>query len=173
MDTMQAVALEVEEEEPALSIFGAVLAMLIISLVVAAGSDFLCDSIEDVSQSLGLSRSFIGMIILPVAGNACEHLTAVMVAVKNKMNLALAVAVGSSIQIAIFVIPFCVTFAWAVGSDFSLDFGVFGVAVTTLAVILAAMVTSDGSSNWLLGLCLILTYCLIGVCYFCRTDPED
>ena len=47
------------------------------------------------------------------------------------------------------------------------------VAVTTLAVILAAMVTSDGSSNWLLGLCLILTYCLIGVCYFCRTDPED
>ena len=173
MDTVQAVALEGEEEEPALSIFGAVLAMLIISLVVAAGSDFLCDSIEDVSQSLGLSRSFIGMIILPVAGNACEHLTAVMVAVKNKMNLALAVAVGSSIQIAIFVIPFCVTFAWAVGSDFSLDFGVFGVAVTTLAVILAAMVTSDGSSNWLLGLCLILTYCLIGVCYFCRTDPED
>lgn len=77
----------------------AVILMTAITLVVSVCSEFLTGSIESVTESTGLSQSFLGIIVLPIAGNACEHLTAVMVATKNKMDLAIGVALGSSIQV--------------------------------------------------------------------------
>lgn len=77
-------------------------------------------SIEGMAKGSGLPTSFLSIVLLPLAGNAVEHITAVMVAMKNKMDLALAIAIGSSIQIAIFVLPTCVVFAWSMGNKFSL-----------------------------------------------------
>ena len=126
---------------------------------------FLTGAIEAVSAKSGLNQTFLGLIVLPIAGNACEHITAVFVAMKDKMDLAIGVALGSSIQIAIFVIPFMVIVAWCMGLPFYLDFEPFATMVLTLAVIHTFFVSSDGNSNWLLGVLLVATYILIGLLY--------
>lgn len=126
---------------------------------------FLTGAIEAVSAKSGLNQTFLGLIILPIAGNACEHITAVFVAMKDKMDLAIGVALGSSIQIAIFVIPFMVITAWCMGLPFYLNFEPFATMVLTLAVIHAFFVSSDGNSNWLLGVLLVATYILIALLY--------
>lgn len=126
---------------------------------------FLTGAIEAVSAKSGLNQTFLGLIVLPIAGNACEHITAVFVAMKDKMDLAIGVALGSSIQIAIFVIPFMVIVAWCMGLPFYLNFEPFATMVLTLAVIHAFFVSSDGNSNWLLGVLLVATYILIGLLY--------
>ncbi|KAL3154685.1 hypothetical protein ABBQ38_011234 [Trebouxia sp. C0009 RCD-2024] len=153
------------EEAPALSLFGALSLLTVITLIVATNSEFLTGAIEAVSAKSGLNQTFLGLIILPIAGNACEHITAVFVAMKDKMDLAIGVALGSSIQIAIFVIPFMVITAWCMGLPFYLDFEPFATMVLTLAVIHAFFVSSDGNSNWLLGVLLVATYILIALLY--------
>lgn len=161
---------EEEEEEAQLSFPAAMLGLAVITVVVAFCSEFLTASIQDLSKSSGLSRSFIGIILLPIAGNACEHITAVMVAVKDKMDLAIAVAIGSSIQIAIFVVPFVVLVGWAIGHNFTLDFDPFAAIVVTLSVIIANFCSSEGRSNWLTGLLLLVTYLLIATTYLFKQD---
>lgn len=127
---------------------------------------FLTGAIEAVSAESGLNQTFLGLIVLPIAGNACEHITAVFVAMKDKMDLAIGVALGSSIQIAIFVIPFMVIVAWILHLPFYLTyFEPFITIVLTLSVIHAFFVSSDGNSNWLLGVLLIATYVLIALLY--------
>ena len=126
---------------------------------------FLTGAIEAVSKESGLNQTFLGLIVLPIAGNACEHITAVFVAMKDKMDLAIGVALGSSIQIAIFVIPFMVIVAWILHLPFYLDFEPFATMVLTLAVIHAFFVSSDGNSNWLLGVLLVATYTLVALLY--------
>lgn len=161
---------EEEEDEAQLSFPTALLALTTITIIVACCSEFLTGSIEDLSKSSGLSRSFIGIILLPIAGNACEHITAVMVAVKDKMDLAIAVAIGSSIQIAIFVVPFVVLVGWAIGHNFTLDFDPFAAIVVTLSVIIANFCSSEGRSTWLTGLLLLFTYLLIATTYLFKQD---
>lgn len=127
---------------------------------------FLTGAIEAVSAKSGLNQMFLGLIVLPIAGNACEHITAVFVAMKDKMDLAIGVALGSSIQIAIFVIPFMVIVAWILHLPFYLTyFEPFITTMLTLSVIHAFFVSSDGNSNWLLGVLLIATYVLIALLY--------
>lgn len=81
------------------------------------------------AEGSGLSAQFLSLVLLPLAGNAVEHITAVMVAIKNKMDLALAIAIGSSIQIAIFVLPTCVLFAWSIDNPFSLQLDPLGTHI--------------------------------------------
>lgn len=161
-------AADEDAQEPALSLFGSLLGLSIITIVVATCSEFLTGSIEAFSETTGIGQAFLGMIVLPIAGNACEHITAVIVAMKNKMDLALGVAVGSSTQIALFAIPFVVLVGWATGHPFSLDFDPFATVVLTVSVILANFITSNASSNWLLGMQLIATYTLISVAFIYR-----
>jgi len=156
------------EAEPELSIGASVGALTFITLVVAVCSELLTGSIESVCTSTGLSQAFLGIIVLPIAGNACEHITAVIVAVKNKMDLAIGVALGSSIQIAIFALPFTVLVGWATGHPFSLDLDPFICLCLTIAVIHANFVTADSNSHWLMGVELIATYVLIAVAFFFR-----
>lgn len=155
-----------QEETSSLSLSGALAMLTVITILVAFASEFLTGSIEEVSEGSGISKSFLGLIVLPIAGNACEHITAVFVAAKNKMDLAIGVALGSSIQIAIFVLPFVVLAGWATGNHFSLALDPLSVIILTLSVIHATFVSSDGNSNWLLGVQLIGTYILIGILYF-------
>jgi Ca2+:H+ antiporter len=157
-------------EVPSLSLAGAVSMLTAITVIVAFNSEFLTASIEEVSDRSGIGRPFLGLIVLPIAGNACEHITAVFVAAKDKMDLAIGVALGSSIQIAIFVLPTVVLAGWATGKTFTLDLDPLSAVILTLSVIHANFVSSDGSSNWLLGLQLVGTYVLISLLYFFRSS---
>ena len=107
------------------------------------------DSINDLTERGGLSKTFVGLILLPIVGNAAEHATAVTVAVKDKMDLAIGVAVGSSMQIALLIIPFVVVLGWILGNnEMNLDFDGFQIAVLFVAVLLVNYLIQDGKSHW-------------------------
>lgn len=156
---------ETYDISPVLSLPGAITGLSCVTIAVAACSEYLTGAIEQVSETTHINKSFLGLVLLPIAGNAAEHFTAVFLATKNKMDAAIAIAVGSSIQIAVFVLPVTVLVGWAIGMPLTLNFDPFAVIIMTLSVMLAYFVTSDGKSNWLLGLQLLLTYLLISSVY--------
>eukprot|EP00930_Biecheleria_cincta_P016165 TRINITY_DN13249_c0_g2_i1.p1 TRINITY_DN13249_c0_g2~~TRINITY_DN13249_c0_g2_i1.p1 ORF type:complete len:449 (+),score=70.60 TRINITY_DN13249_c0_g2_i1:25-1347(+) len=158
---------EEEEEAPTMSACSAVIILLGATCCVAANSEFLVDSIEAVSEDYGLPQAFIGVILLPIVGNAAEHATAVTVAAKGKMDLAIGVAIGSSTQIALLVVPFSVMVGWAVDVPMTLDFRSFDTAVLILSVIVTFSTVQDGKSNWLEGAILVAIYILISIiCWY-------
>lgn len=152
-----------EEEENDMSASVSVALLASSTLVVAACSECLVDSIEDVSENYGLPKAFIGVILLPIVGNACEHSTAVTAAYKGMMDLALGVAVGSSTQIALFVVPVAVIFGWVYDQPMTLNFRQFDSCCMMLAVFLTSQVLQHGNANWLHGVMLMTTYLLIAI----------
>jgi Ca2+:H+ antiporter len=140
--------------------------LLLVTLAVAVESEFLVDSLEEATKSLGLTALFTGVIILPIIGNAAEHSTAVLVALKNKMDLAVSVAVGSSLQIALFVAPVLVIAGWIIGQPMDLDFNPFELVAVAIAVFLANSISTDGNSNWLEGVLLLATYTVLGLAFY-------
>jgi Ca2+:H+ antiporter len=136
------------------------------TLVVAVESEFLVGTLEVASKQLGLSELFTGVIILPVIGNAAEHATAVTVALKNKMDLSLTVAVGSSMQIALFVGPLLVIIGALMGQPMDLDFNNFELLSVLVAVLVANSISADGKSNWLEGTLLLATYVVISLSFY-------
>lgn len=156
-------------EEPALTLTAAILWLGGITVLVAILSEYLTGSIEEVSSAWNLSRSFLGFIVLPIAGNACEHITAVFVAAKNKMDLSLGVAIGSSVQIGLFAIPFVTIVGWILGHPFSLGFDPFAALVLLLSVMHGVHMINDAESHWLEGLQLIVTYFIVAVAYALST----
>mmetsp|Transcript_75407 Transcript_75407/g.245277 ORF Transcript_75407/g.245277 Transcript_75407/m.245277 type:complete len:411 (-) Transcript_75407:94-1326(-) len=162
-----------EDEQATMSAFTSTLVLFGATCVVAVCSEYLVDSIEGVSEEYGLPKAFIGVILLPIVGNAAEHATAVTAAAKGKMNLALGVAIGSSTQIALFVVPFSVVVGWMYDVPMSLDFRVFDSTVLILSVFITSIVLHDGASNWLEGAMLVATYILIAIiCWFIPEDPD-
>merc|ERR1712046_335643 len=142
------------------------------TILTACCSEFLIGAIEGTIQSWGISKEFIGIIILPIIGNAAEHYTAIIVAGKNKMDLSLAVAVGSSCQMSLLVTPFTVMAGWAFGKDMTLDFHPFRVTVLLLSVLIAANILRDGHCNWLEGSMLCTAYVVIAGIYFFEKVPK-
>jgi hypothetical protein len=119
------------------------------TVVVALCAEFMVDSIDAITKNGGISKTFVGLILLPIVGNAAEHATAVTVAVKDKMDLAIGVAVGSSMQIALLVLPFTVVLGWIMGKDnMNLNFDGFQIAVLFVAVLLVNYLIQDGKSHW-------------------------
>lgn len=151
-------------KEPNLALWVGVL--LAATLVVAVESEWLVGSLEVATAQLGLSKLFTGVILLPIIGNAAEHATAVTVALKNKMDLSLSVAVGSSMQIALFVAPVLVIAGWLMGQPMDLDFNNFELIAVAVSILIANSISSDGSSNWLEGTLLLATYTIIGLAFF-------
>lgn len=135
------------------------------TVLVAAMSELLVGSIEPMTQQLHLSKYFVGLIILPIIGNAAEHSTAVLMAMKNKMDVAIEIAIGSSLQIILFVAPVLVLISFFF-KPMSLIFGVYEIVSLIVAVLIANKVCSDGESNWLEGLQLISVYLILAVTYF-------
>mmetsp|Transcript_60148 Transcript_60148/g.127415 ORF Transcript_60148/g.127415 Transcript_60148/m.127415 type:complete len:478 (-) Transcript_60148:254-1687(-) len=152
-----------EAHEENLSPTLSIILLFCCTLVVAACSDSLVDSIEDVSTNYGLPKAFIGTILLPIVGNAAEHATAVTCAYKGMMDLALGVAVGSCTQIALFVVPCAVMFGWVFDQPMNLAFRNFDTACQMLSVFLVSQVLQHGNTNWLHGAMLMTTYSLIAV----------
>jgi len=140
--------------------------LLVVTLAVAVESELLVGSLEAATESLGLSPLFTGVILLPIIGNAAEHATAVTVALKNKMDLSVSVAVGSSLQIALFVAPVLVIAGWIIGQPMDLNFNPFELVAVSVAVLIANSISSDGNSNWLEGSLLLATYAVLGIAFF-------
>ncbi len=153
-----------EEHEVNLGLWIGVL--LGVTLLVAAESELLVESLEEATSTLGLSALFTGVIVLPIIGNAAEHATAVTVAIKNKMDLSVSVAVGSSMQIALFVAPVLVIAGWFVGQPMDLDFNPFELVAVAVSVLIANSISSDGESNWLEGSLLLATYAVVALAFF-------
>jgi Ca2+:H+ antiporter len=127
---------ECEEEEPQiLTPWAAGAALILITMVVAVCAEYLVDSIDSIVETAHISKTFIGLILLPIVGNAAEHVTAVVVSYKNKMDLAIGVAIGSSMQIALGVTPFLVILGWCMGQDMTLKFETFETVVFFVAVL--------------------------------------
>lgn len=162
-----------EPEEPQLSIMVAVATLAISTVLVALNAEYLVDSINAITCGGGISKNFVGLILLPIVGNAAEHATAVTVAVKDKMDLAIGVAVGSSMQIALLVLPFVVVLGWIIGKDdMTLFFDGFQIAVLFVAVLLVNYLIADGKSHWLEGVLLMILYIIIAVAaWFYPTAP--
>ncbi|KAF2772879.1 Calcium/proton exchanger [Teratosphaeria nubilosa] len=155
-----------EEETPQLTIMGALLTLGGSTVLVAFCAEFMVSGIDALTSSGNVSDEFVGLILLPIVGNAAEHATAVTVAIKDKMDLAIGVAVGSSLQIALLVLPIMVMLNWwGLGSpaDLSLSFDGFQVSVLFIAVIVVNYVIQDGKSHWLEGVMLQITYLIIAV----------
>jgi len=136
------------------------------TILVAVESEFLVDSLEVATSQLGLTALFTGVILVPIIGNAAEHATAVTVAMKNKMDLSLSVAVGSSLQIALFVAPVLVLVGWFFGQPMDLDFNPFELVAVAVSVLIANSISSDGRSNWLEGTLLLATYTVLGLAFY-------
>jgi Ca2+:H+ antiporter len=143
----------------------------IIVLIAAAGtigvlSEFLVGSTEEAVKELGLSQVFVGLILIPIIGNAAEHSSAVMMAMKNRMDLAVSIAVGSAIQVALLVAPLLVLLGVVLNKPMDLSFTVMEVASVAVAVGIASSVMQDSESNWLEGAFLLIAYAVIGVAFF-------
>ncbi|KIW13674.1 calcium/proton exchanger [Exophiala spinifera] len=153
-----------EPEEPNLSVWVAIATLAASTVLVALNAEYLVDSINDITCGGGVNKNFVGLILLPIVGNAAEHATAVTVAVKDKMDLAIGVAVGSSLQIALLVLPFVVVLGWIIGKDdMTLFFDGFQIAVLFVAVLLVNYLIADGKSHWLEGVLLMILYVIIAV----------
>ncbi len=160
------VALEEEEENHAVNVGLWVTVLLLATLAVAVESELLVGTLEEATEKLGLTELFTGVILLPIVGNAAEHATAVTVAIKNKMELSVSVAVGSSMQIALFVAPFVVVLGWLIGQPMDLNFNLFELLAVGISVIIANSISADGRSNWLEGLLLLATYLILGFSFY-------
>lgn len=124
------------EEEVTLNPWAAGTALVVITVIVAICAEFLVGSINTIVETAHISKTFIGLILLPIVGNAAEHVTAVVVAYKDKMDLAIGVAIGSSMQIALLVTPFLVILGWIIGEDMTLHFKSFETVVFFLSVLI-------------------------------------
>jgi Ca2+:H+ antiporter len=140
--------------------------LVVATILVAWMAEVLVHSIDAAATELKMPALFIGVILLPFFGNAAEHFTAVLVAGKDKMDLSLAIAIGSSVQIAVFVAPLMVIFAWAMGVNLSLEFGPLETVATFLSVLVVNSILNDGTTNWLEGSMLLACYAILGLSFW-------
>jgi Ca2+:H+ antiporter len=129
-------------------------------------AEFLVGSIEATQKALGLTETFVGIIIVAIIGNAAEHTTAVLAARKNKMVLSLSIALGSSLQVALFVAPVLVLSSYAFGKPMDLQFTLPELFAVIASVYIAAQISGDGESNWLEGVQLLAAYLILAVLFF-------
>jgi Ca2+:H+ antiporter len=141
------------------------------TVLVAFASEFLVGSVEAARESLGLTETFVGVIVVATVGNAAEHSTAVKVALKNKLDLSLGIAVGSSLQIALFVTPVLVFASYLLGQPMNLEFSLPEIAAVVLAVWIAGQISGDGECNWFEGVQLLSVYLIIAVLFYFLPEP--
>ena len=156
----------VHHEEPQMDQKDAIILLVLATILVSWMAEVLVHSVESAAEQYHLPYIFIGVILLPLFGNAAEHFTAVSVAAKNKMDLSFAISIGSSTQIAVFVAPLMIMIAWMWGVPLTFEFGILETIAVFLAVSIANLIAADGKSNWLEGLMLLSTYAVLGLAFF-------
>jgi Ca2+:H+ antiporter len=155
-----------EPEGPPWSIGRAVATLVVAAALVAVVAEFLVGAVESAGQALGLGDVFMGVVVLALVGNAAENSTAVQVAMRNQMDLALAIAVGSSMQIAIFVAPLLVFAGHLMGQPLGLEFTVLEIAAVMLSVVTVTLLIRDGRTNWFEGLQLLAVYAILALAFY-------
>jgi len=161
---------EAPKEPEILTPIPAAIALILITVCVAVCAEYLVGSIDAIVESAHISKTFVGLILLPIVGNAAEHVTACVVAYKNKMDLAIGVAIGSSMQIALFVTPFLVILGWIMGQPMTLHFQLFETVVFFLSVLVVNYLIQDGKSNYLEGAMCLGTYIIIALAFYVYPD---
>ncbi|MEK7834253.1 MAG: calcium/proton exchanger [Acidobacteriota bacterium] len=140
--------------------------LLAATILVAVMSEFLVGAVEEASHKLGMTQVFVGVILVAIIGNAAEHSTAILVAMKNKMDLALNIAIGSSMQVALFVAPALVFASYIFGQPMNLIFSPLEVVAITVSVLVVALIAQDGESNWMEGVLLLAVYTILGLTFY-------
>ena len=156
----------IAEKEENWSLRKALVVLVVATIFVALISEFLVGSIEAARSSLGLTEVFVGVIVVAIVGNAAEHSSAVIMAMRNKMDLSVGIAIGSSLQIALFVAPVLVFASYLFGQPMNLEFTLTEIAAVIMAVGVAAHICGDGQSNWLEGLQLLSVYIVLAILFF-------
>lgn len=160
-----------KEEEEAIGTHGwgkgrSIATLLIATVLVAVMSEFLVGAVEETSKKLGLTEVFVGVVLVAIIGNAAEHSTAVLVSLKNKMDLALNIAIGSSMQVALFVAPTLVFASYLFSRPMNLLFSPLEVISIGVSVVVVALIAQDGESNWMEGVLLLAVYAILGITFF-------
>ena len=143
------------------------LLLLVATAFVAVMSEFLVGAVQATAKTWGMTEVFVGVILVAIIGNAAEHSTAILMALKNKMDIAVNIAVGSSIQIALFVAPLLVFLSYGIGPrPMDLIFTSFEVVAIALSVFIITTVSQDGESNWMEGVQLLAVYGILGIAFY-------
>ncbi|KAI0807772.1 calcium/proton exchanger [Fomes fomentarius] len=157
---------EEEVEEAEMNTWAAGSALLLVTVITSFCADYLVASIEETAERYSIPKPFIGLILLPIVANAAEHVTSVWMAMKNKMELTIGICVGSSIQIAAFVVPLLVIVGWITHHDLTLFFADFETIVLFVSVLLVNFLIQDGKSNYMEGLMLVTLYLVIALAFW-------
>ena len=152
-------------EEPEMTQRDSIILLIVATVLVSWMAEILVHSVESAAEDFGLPHLFIGVILLPLFGNAAEHFTAVTVAGKDKMDLSFAISMGSSTQIAVFIAPLMVIIAWALGVPLTFEFGILETVSAFLAVLIVNSIAADGKSNWLEGAMLLSSYGVLAAAF--------
>lgn len=176
-EAMQGAAQEVghEEEESGehWSKGKSVLVLLIATAFVALISEFLVGAVEAARGALGFTEVFVGVIVVAIIGNAAEHSSAVLMAMRNKMDLTLGIALGSSLQIALFVAPVLIFASYLFGKPMNLEFAIPEVVAVFASILIVQQISSDGESNWIEGLQLLSVYAILGILFYFLPDTHQ
>ncbi|XP_064946020.1 vacuolar cation/proton exchanger 2-like isoform X2 [Musa acuminata AAA Group] len=160
-----------DEDAPEITQWEAISWLAVLTVWVSILSGYLVDAIQGASESMNMPVAFISVILLPIVGNAAEHASAIMFAMKDKLDITLGVAIGSSTQISMFVIPFCVVVGWIMGRQMDLNFQLFETATLFITVLVVAFMLQEGTANYFKGLMLILCYLIVAASFFVHIDP--
>jgi Ca2+:H+ antiporter len=150
----------------------AIAILLIATAVVALLSEFLVGTIENVRDSVGLTEVFVGVMVVAIVGNAAEHSTAILMAMKNKMDLSVGIAIGSSLQIALFVAPVLIFLSYLFGRPMDLEFTMPEVVAVVVSVYILFQISGDGETNWIEGIQLLSLYVILGILFFYLPEPQ-
>ncbi|GAW10451.1 calcium proton exchanger [Lentinula edodes] len=155
-----------EEEQPRMNIVAASISLLLVTIITAFCADYLVASIEEFADRYHIPKPFIGLILLPIVGNAAEHVTSIWMALKGQMELTIGICVGSSIQIAAFVVPLLVVIGWISHHELTLFFANFETIAFFASVFLVNTLIQDGKSNYMEGLMLLTLYLVIALAFW-------
>jgi len=156
----------VEVQERNMNTCAAGVSLVIVTVVTSFCADYLVASIEETAQRYHIPKAFIGLILLPIVANAAEHVTSVWMAMKDQMELTIGICVGSSIQIATFVVPLLVIIGWITHHELTLYFANFETIVFFVSVFLVNTLIQDGKSNYMEGLMLVTLYLVIALAFW-------
>ncbi|MFN2455902.1 MAG: calcium/proton exchanger [Pyrinomonadaceae bacterium] len=144
--------------------------LIVATAFVALMSEFLVGAVEQARERLGLTEIFVGVIVVAIIGNAAEHSTAVLMALRNKMDLSLGIALGSSLQIALFVAPVLIFASYLMGHPMNLEFTIPEVVAVVASIFIVGQIGSDGESNWMEGAQLLSVYAILGILFYFLPD---
>ncbi len=156
----------IEEERPEWGKNKSIVILILAVVGIALLSEFLVGAVEVTAETFGMTDVFIGVIVVAIIGNAAEHSTAILAAYKNKMDLAVNIAIGSSIQIALFVAPILVFVSYLFGEPMDLIFTNLEVVSVGISVWILSLIAHDGESNWMEGVQLLAVYLILAVAFY-------